>query len=148
MAVKTFIAAVVWIIPNSVFAILYFIKVFDTGFLILLTLAYSVCDMICILFFCPFKEWILKNKCCTTCRIYNWDRLMLVTPLIFVPHFYTCSLVALAVLEVLIWEITYRKHPERFSEYSNTTLSCSNCKTRLCMNKKRNKTNRKQPISQ
>ncbi|MBE6687279.1 MAG: hypothetical protein E7591_08675 [Ruminococcaceae bacterium] len=133
---KTFIAATAWIIPNSVFAILYFTGIFDKGILIILTLAYSVCDMICILFFCPFREWILKNKCCTTCRIYNWDRLMLVTPLIFIPHFYSSSLVILAITEVIVWEISYKKHPERFSECSNDHLSCKSCKTKLCSNRK------------
>ena len=62
----------VWIVLNAAFGALHMRGILDDGIMILLCSAYSVCDMICILFFCPFQSWLMKNKCCSTCRIYNW----------------------------------------------------------------------------
>jgi hypothetical protein len=63
------------------------VGILDDGIMILLCSAYSICDIICILFFCPFQTWFMKNKCCSTCRIYNWDYAMMFTPLFFVLEF-------------------------------------------------------------
>ncbi|MBQ9750293.1 MAG: hypothetical protein IJV87_06925, partial [Clostridia bacterium] len=97
--------------------------------------AYGVCDMICILFFCPFQTWFMKNRCCTTCRIYNWDFAMMFTPFIFIPNVYTWSLLGFALALLARWEITVHKHPERFSEKTNACLSCKNCEEKLCHHK-------------
>ena len=78
------LVALIWIAFNALFGALHMSGILDDGIMILLCLAYSVCDMICILFFCPFQSWFLKNKCCCTCRIYNWDYAMMFTPLFFV----------------------------------------------------------------
>lgn len=134
--ITTFIVFISWIALNGIFGILYFTNVFDKGILLLISFAYGVCDMICILFFCPFQTWIMKNKCCTTCRIYNWDFAMMFTPLIFIPSIYTYSLVILSLILLLKWEIYYHKYPERFSEESNCNLHCENCKEKLCHHKK------------
>jgi hypothetical protein len=91
--------------------------------------------MICILFFCPFQTWFLKNKCCSTCRIYNWDYAMMFTPLFFVRRAYAWSLLALSVLLLVRWEITFYRHPERFSENTNEYLECRNCTEKLCSHK-------------
>ena len=48
------LAALVWILFNGIFGMLHMIGLLDDGIMILLCCAYSVCDMICILFFCPF----------------------------------------------------------------------------------------------
>ena len=101
------LVALIWIAFNGLFGALHMSGFLDDGIMILLCLAYSVCDMICILFFCPFQSWFLKNKCCCTCRIYNWDR----------------------------WEITFYKYPERFSEATNGYLDCRNCSEKLCAHK-------------
>ena len=110
--------------------------IFDDGIMLLLSCAYSVCDMICILFFCPFQTWFLKNKCCSTCRIYNWDYAMMFTPLFFVMKPYTWGLLALSVALLIRWEITFYLHPERFSEQTNDYLRCQNCTEKLCGHKK------------
>lgn len=125
-----------WLALNGAIGILFFTHIIDAGILLLISLAYSVCDMICILLFCPFQVWFLKNKCCTTCRIYNWDFAMMFTPLVFIPHVYTWSLLAMGLVLLIRWEITYRRHPERFYECSNGSLDCSNCQERLCNQKK------------
>ena len=124
-----------WLALNGVIAALYFTHIIDAGILILISLAYSVCDMICILFFCPFQTWFLKNKCCGTCRIYNWDFAMMFTPLVLVPHPFTWSLFGLGLALVIHWEITHFRHPERFYEETNCALSCANCEERLCAHK-------------
>ena len=109
-----FIAAI-WLALNGIFGLLYYLGVFDRGILILISLAFGVCDMICILFFCPFQTWIMKNKCCTSCRIYNWDFAMMFTPLVFLPEFFFQSLFILGMLLLVKWEIYAAKYPERFS---------------------------------
>ena len=125
-----------WLTLNAIFGLFYFLGIFDRGILILISLAFSVCDVICILFFCPFQTWFMKNRCCATCRIYNWDFAMMFTPLVFIPHVYTYSLLGGALLLLLKWEITYRRHPERFSVATNKCLDCSLCEEKLCAHKK------------
>lgn len=125
-----------WTALNGCFGVLYFAGVIDAGILMLISLAYAVCDMICILFFCPFQTWFMKNKCCGTCRIYNWDYAMMFTPLIFIPNVYTTSLVIGGILLVVRWEMTAYKHPERFLERTNPALACVNCPEKLCHHKK------------
>ena len=137
---RTLLVFGVWALLNITFGVLYFIGIFSADILVLISLAYSVCDLICIMFFCPFQAWMMKNKCCTTCRIYNWDYIMMFTPFIFliakpkpVLHY---VLLALALTVLLIWEITYKKHPERFAENTNEQLSCKSCTEKTCHHNK------------
>ena len=132
----TLISALAWLALNSVFYALYFTGVFDQNIMLLIGLFYAVADMICILFFCPFQTWFMKNKCCATCRIYNWDFAMMCTPLVVIRHPFAWSLAGLSLLLLLIWEILVRVHPERFSEKTNAYLRCANCKEKLCQHKK------------
>ena len=132
----TALVAFVWLALNAIFGIFYLTGIFDRGIMIMIAIAYSVCDIICILFFCPFQTWFMKNRCCTTCRIYNWDFAMMFTPLVFIPSWYTYSLLGCALALFLRWEITYRFHPERFSTATNYCLDCSRCEEKLCSHKK------------
>ena len=132
----TLLIALIWIVFNGIFGALYMEGVLDDGIMILLCSAYSICDIICILFFCPFQTWFMKNKCCSTCRIYNWDYAMMFTPLFFVRRSYAWSLLALSVALLVRWEITFYLHPERFSEKTNDYLQCRNCSEKLCAHKK------------
>ena len=145
---RTFAVAAVWIALNAVIGLLYYTHVIDAGILVLIALAYSVCDMICILFFCPFQTWFMKNRCCTDCRIYNWDFAMMFTPLIFIPRPYTWTLLALSLLLLLRWEITFHLRPERFSETTNQSIRCQNCKEKLCHHKKQIRTTLKKRNTQ
>lgn len=133
--IKTVMVALAWIGLNGVIALLYWIGIIDEGILILIALAFSVCDIICILFFCPFQTWFMQNRCCASCRIYNWDFAMMFTPLVLIPHWYTYSLLGCALVLLLRWEITFRIHPEWFSTATNQCLSCSNCQEKLCSHK-------------
>ena len=132
----TVLVALIWVIFNGIFGALHMSGLLDDGIMILLCSAYSVCDIICILFFCPFQSWFMKNKCCSVCRIYNWDYAMMFTPLFFVRRNYTWSLLALSVALLIRWEITFYLHPERFSEETNDYLRCRNCTEKLCAHKK------------
>ncbi len=140
----TILVALIWVVFNAVFGALYMLDIFDKGIMFLLCVAYSVCDMICILFFCPFQSWLLKNKCCGSCRIYNWDYAMMFTPLFFIRGLFTWSLLFLAVALLVRWEITFYKFPERFSENTNRYLECANCAEKLCVHKKQLGSLRKQ----
>jgi len=132
----TFAVAAAWFALNGAIGALYFSGIIDKGILLLIALAYSVCDMICILFFCPFQTWFMKNRCCATCRIYNWDFAMMFTPLVFIPGIYTWSLLGIALALLIQWEVLLRRYPERFSEVTNRSISCANCQEKLCHHKR------------
>lgn len=102
----------------------------DTA-LFMITVAFYVCDLICVLIWCPFRL-IMKNRCCTTCRIFNWDHLMMFTPMLFLRGFFSLSLILLSIAVWLVWELCVMMYPERFWEFSNTALSCANCTDKLC----------------
>ena len=130
------LVALIWIVFNGIIGALRMNDIIDDGIMILLCSAYSVCDLICILFFCPFQSWLMKNKCCGSCRIYNWDYAMMFTPLFFVRWSYAWSLLVLSIALLIRWEITFYRHPERFSENTNEYLRCVNCREKLCTHKK------------
>lgn len=132
----TMLVALIWICFNMIFWLLYTNGIFDDGIMLLLCCFYSVCDMICILFFCPFQSWLMKNKCCSSCRMYNWDYAMIFTPFAFVRNPFAFSLLVLSLALLFRWEITFYRHPERFSEKTNKYLSCERCTEKLCAHKK------------
>ena len=70
---STMIVIISWVALNGTLCLLYFLNILDVGAVMLIALFYSISDMICILFFCPFQTWMMHNRCCGTCRIYNWD---------------------------------------------------------------------------
>lgn len=133
---RTFAVVAAWLGLNGLIGLIYFLGWIDAGILVLISLTYGVCDMICILFFCPFQTWFMKNRCCTVCRIYNWDFAMMFTPFVFIPSPFTWSLLGMSLALLARWELTYRRHPQRFSERTNQCLSCANCQEKLCHHKK------------
>ncbi len=84
-------------------------------------------DEVCINIWCPFGAWIVRNKCCNTCRIYNWNYFMIFSPYVYVFSFWTYSLLGMALLIFLQWEYLHFKYPERFWEFSNVNLQCGSC---------------------
>ena len=128
--------ALLWIALNLVFLVLYLRGVIGVPTLVLLAAFYYVCDLVCIMFYCPFQKLVMKNKCCVTCRIFAWGTIMIATPLSFVPHLWSWSVVALALVCTVLWEVTYHRHPERFVEETNAFLACENCTDRMCVIKK------------
>lgn len=122
---------VIWIVLTAAVSILHLSGVIDTGMMILLSTFFYVCDLVCVLIWCPFRL-IMKNKCCTTCRIFNWDHLMMFLPIISVNSFYSWSLITLSFVIWVIWELCVLLYPERFWENSNMALRCSDCTDKLC----------------
>ena len=122
---------VIWIILIAVISLLYAFDLIDTATVVLISVVFYVCDLICVLIWCPFRL-IMKNKCCTTCRIFNWDHLMMFSPLIMVNSFYSWTLFGLAFAIWVIWELCILVYPERFWENSNMALRCSECTDKLC----------------
>ena len=122
----------VWAAANGVFFLLYARGVVDKRFLVCLTAFYAVCDLICVLVFCPFRAWMMHNRCCTTCRIYDWDYMMMCTPLLAVGGWMAASACVAAGLLLLRWEAAWLLYPERIVESCNQALACSGCRERLC----------------
>ena len=120
-----------WCALIGVLAALYFTGCIGKIALFLCTVTFYVCDLICVLIWCPFRL-LMKTRCCTTCRIFNWDHLMMFSPLVFAGGFYAVSLFVMAVLAWGIWELFILIYPERFWEHSNVALKCSECTDKLC----------------
>ena len=120
-----------WIALIGALGILKYVGVLQDKHLFLVSATFYVCDLICVLIWCPFRL-MMGNKCCTTCRIFNWDHLMMFTPMVYVMGFYSLSLLAVAIVIWLIWELCVMLYPERFWEKSNAALKCSECTDKLC----------------
>ena len=134
--VKAWTVMLVWLSFNAIWGLLYLFEIIDSADLLMLTVFYYLCDYICILFFCPFQTYIMKNKCCVNCRIYDWGHFMMFTPMLFIKNFFSWSLFFTSLVVLIRWEIVYAKHPKRFYSGSNLTLQCQNCKDKTCQIKK------------
>lgn len=128
-------AGVFWITLNALLGYIYIKLELSPVYMYLLFLFYYWSDMFCVNVWCPFHKIIVKNKCCNECRIYNWGHLMYLTPLIFIPGWYTYSLVLMGVILFIQWEYMNIKYPERFSPVSNKSLRCSECNNECRYNK-------------
>jgi len=120
-----------WAMLLAVLGLLHHLDILQDVHLFLVSVLFYVCDLICVLIWCPFRL-LLKNRCCTTCRIFNWDHLMMFTPMMFVCSFYSWSLLALSIVVWVVWELSILLHPERFWWQSNENLQCSQCTDKLC----------------
>ena len=121
----------IWVGVLGGLAALFFTGVIGRNEVFLVCVAFYVCDLICVLVWCPFRL-IMKNKCCTTCRIFNWDHLMMFSPFMLIPGFYTTSLLIIAFAVWVVWEVCVMLYPERFYEMTNAALQCANCTDKLC----------------
>ena len=121
-----------WTAMTVALGVLRSTQIFGPEELLLSAVFFYVCDLICVVVWCPFRTFLMKNRCCTTCRIFNWDHLMMFTPFLFVPGFYGWTLLALSAAVVVVWEVLWHDHPERFWEGSNQALRCAACTDRLC----------------
>lgn len=122
---------IIWAAFIILLGILHYVGLLKDEHLFLVSVGFYVCDLICVLIWCPFRL-ILKNRCCTTCRIFNWDHLMMFTPMLFIRGFYSYTLLLLAIAVWLLWELCVMMYPERFWEHSNAALRCSQCTDKLC----------------
>lgn len=120
-----------WAVVTVVIGLGYFLQIISKEIMVLISMFYYVCDLICVLIWCPFRL-ITKTRCCTTCRIFNWDHLMMFSHLVFIGGFFGLSLFFMGILVFLVWEICVLLYPERFWEMTNTALRCSECTDKLC----------------
>lgn len=134
--IRAWTVMLIWLSVNAVFAVLYLFGIIKSADLLMLSVFYFLCDYICIIFYCPFQDFIMKNKCCVNCRIYDWGHFMMFTPMLFIKNFFSWSLFFTSLVVLIKWEIVYAKHPERFWSGSNLKLQCSSCKDRTCQIKK------------
>jgi hypothetical protein len=135
-----------WTAMNSLFFLGYFKGWLGERFLVCLAGFYGVCDIVCILFYCPFQSWMMHNRCCVTCRIYDWDYMMICTPLFVIPSALTVIACTLSAVIFLQWEITYVRRKERFFVCSNAALQCSkDCPEQLCKYKQTLRRRRRKP---
>ncbi len=132
MNLRSWKVMLVWLGLNSVIGLLYVLNIFHNEELLMCTVTFYLCDYICILFFCPFQTFIMHDKCCVNCRIYDWGHFMMFTPMLFIKNFYSWSLFFMSCIVLLHWELIYARHPERFWEGSNKVLKCQNCKDKTC----------------
>ena len=128
---SAFWVLVIWCALTAAIGALHIGGVLTRVHLFLITVVFYVCDLICVLIWCPFRL-MMKNRCCTTCRIFNWDHLMMFSPMLFIPSFYAQSLFVMSLIVFLIWESCILAHPERFWDKSNAALQCANCTDKLC----------------
>ena len=122
---------VIWVVLTALISTLHLYGIIDTGMMVLISTFFYVCDLICVLIWCPFRL-IIHNKCCTTCRIFNWDHLMMFLPILALNSFFSWSLVIFSFAIWLVWEICVFLYPERFWENSNMALKCTECTDKLC----------------
>ena len=122
----------IWAVLLICLGVLYGKNIINDEIIFMVSVVFYVCDLICVLIWCPFRL-IMKNKCCTTCRIFNWDHLMMFTPMMFVKGFFSLSLLIMSIVVWAVWELRVITHPERFWEKSNASLTCSACVDKLCI---------------
>lgn len=132
---KAWMVMLIWLSLNAVIGFLYLFDVLDDADLLMVTVFFFLCDYICILFFCPFQKFVMKNKCCVNCRIYDWGHFMMFTPMLFIRNFFSWSLFFTSLIVLIHWEMIYANHPERFWSGSNQTLQCAHCKDKTCQMK-------------
>ena len=128
---KAYQIFIAWMTMIAVLGGLRHMKLISDSILFLISIFFYVCDLICVLIWCPFRLF-MGNRCCTTCRIFNWDHGMMFTPLLFVDGFYAKSLVVMAFAVWVLWEYTVMVAPERFWDGSNLALRCASCTDKLC----------------
>ena len=121
--------AIYWIVLVAIIGVLYNLKHLSRLELFIVVIFFIFMDQFCISIWCPFK-WLIKNKCCNSCRINNWGYLMAFSPLVFIPSFWTYSVLSLSIVAIAQWEYLFYKYPERFYELYNANLMCKNCKVK------------------
>ena len=124
--------AAVWLGINLCFGLLYHLGMLSAPALVLLCALCYLCDLVCVLFFCPFQTFLMKNRCCVNCRIFAWGSWMMAAPLLCVPHWFSWSLVGMGLVVLAVWEVRFRRYPERFWSGSNKLLQCAHCREQLC----------------
>lgn len=125
--------AVFWVLFNGGIAlVLSRLGLLNASVAMVWMLFYFLFDMVCVVAWCPLQLFLMRNRCCTTCQIFNWDAAMTATPLLFVGGWFSAIAIMLALVVLVRWELAFARHPERFDERTNASLKCKNCQDALC----------------
>lgn len=124
-----------WLSFMAVVGALYYFKVIAFEWIIFFAAFSDFCVYFAIFFWCPFHKIFIKPHCCMDCRIFNWDSFFSFSFLIFLPSVYTYIPLFLGLLSLVVWEINYKKQPERFYKITNKALSCETCDMEHCKGK-------------
>lgn len=126
--------AIFWVVLNALVALVSWqMGWLSPSFVVLWMLFFFWFDMVCVVLWCPLQLVFMRNRCCATCQIFNWDAIMVATPLIFALSWSSGILLACAIIILVRWELRAFFHPERFAEETNASLSCVNCSEALCL---------------
>ena len=131
------IVLIIWLACIIVLGVLIHTGTIGHVEIVMTTLALYLGDQICVNLWCPLQTLIMGNKCCNTCRIYNWWHLMVFSPLVYFLNPYTAVLLGISLFILLQWEFMHLRHPERFSEITNLSLRCSCCRDKICFMKRK-----------
>jgi len=126
-------SALFWLAIFSAVAALWYAGLYSVNVMLITLTFFVMMDEFCSSVWCPFRDWLIGNRCCNVCRITNWGYTMLFSLLVFIPSFWTYSLAALSLALLVQWEWLHWRHPERFYELCNENLKCKNCRHR-CRN--------------
>lgn len=126
------ITMVLWLILTGIIGFLYIKNIIGEVEMYLIMLFFYFGDMICINIWCPFQFFIMKEKCCNSCRIYNWGHFMMYSHFFFIPNFFTLSLFGMGLFILIQWEYMHHRYPARFYEGTNLNLRCNRCKEPDC----------------
>ena len=126
------VTLVVWFALNSAWPVLRHFGLIGPEECFVGTFFFMVFDLICILFFCPFRVCFQRTRCCSTCSIFNYGQLFLCTPLIGLSGFGPVFLTAVGLGIFVKWNLSFFLHPERFWDRTNRNLRCNCCNDRLC----------------
>lgn len=93
---------------------------------------------------CLLNKWIMRNKnyCCQYCGINGWDMAIFASALFFAPKMsllptlLNVFIIIYSFGFLVIWELTYHKHPERFYPQYNAAIGCAVCTKKCPMNRK------------
>ncbi|MBQ6585912.1 MAG: hypothetical protein IJH83_03780 [Coriobacteriales bacterium] len=122
-----------WLVFNTLIALaLRHWGYLDEPELMLWSIFYFFFDVFSVVVWCPLQIFMMRNRCCTTCQIFNWDGIMAATPLFLLGGIPIWTVIGLALVVLLLWEIAVALHPERFDERTNASLRCANCTDKLC----------------
>jgi hypothetical protein len=132
-----FLSVAGWFVITAAILIgLHFMGRLSPATVLILALVYSVFDVVFILFFCPFQRFFMRNFCCNSCRIHNWDYFFMFAPLLLFPSVFSVSLALISVAVIIRWEVALKKNPHFFKRETNGNLRCDSCTDKLCKFKK------------
>lgn len=92
---------------------------------------------------CLIKELLYSSQinCCMDCHINGWDNLLIFSVLgcmillkdvCLLNKIVVFLIIFLSIIHFILWELNLNYRPERYFPYSNTKLTCANCKKPFC----------------